>query len=94
MAELVILNVPQDVLSRMRYLANKGDEEAQGRALAGLHTSFRVLFMRWRGLPRERNPKLAWQQAAQRRETADDDRLNLRCLWSAANARAGDCWEL
>jgi hypothetical protein len=29
MAELVILNVPQDVLSRMRRLANKGDEEAQ-----------------------------------------------------------------
>jgi len=29
MPELVILNVPQDVLSRMRRLANKGDEEAQ-----------------------------------------------------------------
>ena len=29
MAELVILNVPQDVLGRMRYLANKGDQEAQ-----------------------------------------------------------------
>ena len=29
MPELVILNLPQDVLSRMRRLANKGDEEAQ-----------------------------------------------------------------
>ena len=29
MPELVILNVPQDELSRMRRLANKGDEEAQ-----------------------------------------------------------------
>ena len=29
MPELVILNVPHDVLSRMRRLANKGDEEAQ-----------------------------------------------------------------
>ena len=29
MPELIILNVPQDVLSRMRRLANKGDEEAQ-----------------------------------------------------------------
>ena len=29
MAELVILNVPQDVLSRMCQLANKGDHEAQ-----------------------------------------------------------------
>jgi hypothetical protein len=29
MAELVILNVPHDVLSRMRALANKGDQEAQ-----------------------------------------------------------------
>ena len=34
MAELVIFNVPQDVLSRMRYLANKGDQEAQ-RLLKG-----------------------------------------------------------
>ena len=29
MAELVILNVPQDTLNRMRHLANKGDEDAQ-----------------------------------------------------------------
>jgi hypothetical protein len=29
MADLVILNLPQDVLSHMRRLANKGDEEAQ-----------------------------------------------------------------
>jgi hypothetical protein len=29
MAELVILNVPQDALSRMRHLANKGDQAAQ-----------------------------------------------------------------
>jgi len=29
MAELVILNLPQEVLNRMRRLANKGDEEAQ-----------------------------------------------------------------
>ena len=29
MPELVILNVPEDLLSRMRRLANKGDEEAQ-----------------------------------------------------------------
>jgi hypothetical protein len=29
MAKLVILKVPQDALSRVRYLANKSDQEAQ-----------------------------------------------------------------
>ena len=29
MTELIILNVPQDMLNRMRHLANKGDADAQ-----------------------------------------------------------------
>ena len=43
MPELVIPNVPQDVLSRMRRLANKGDEEAQRWLKEGLHAALCLL---------------------------------------------------
>ena len=63
MPELVILNVPQDVLSRVRRLANKGDEEAQRWLKVDLwkdlYAALCLLLMRWRGASGERHPKLA-----------------------------------
>src|SRR5437660_10521497 len=84
MPELVILNVPQDVLSRMRRLANKGDEEARRWLKVELWKDYTPPFACFLcdGEVHEVNATLSLPDKKPRktREPADDDRAPLLCL--------------